>query len=115
MYNIILAVHIILSIFLIIVVLMQRSEGGGLGMGGGGNAKSASRGGLDGIGKFTWILAGFFVCTSLTLTILSTAGTGKSSVIDLLSEDRNSAASTTADPSTENTVPALPSDAPAQQ
>ena len=36
MVAVLLAVHLLLAIFLIAVVLMQRSEGGALGMGGGG-------------------------------------------------------------------------------
>ena len=46
MENILLIVHLIIAIFLIAVVLLQRSEGGALGMGGGGGveAPQASQG-----------------------------------------------------------------------
>ena len=38
MENVVLIIHLFLSVGLILVVLMQRSEGGGLGIGGGGGA-----------------------------------------------------------------------------
>ena len=37
MQNVVLVIHLILSVSLIGIVLLQRSEGGGLGIGGGGN------------------------------------------------------------------------------
>ena len=108
MLNIILAIHVMLAVFLIIVVLMQRSEGGGLGIGGGGNAKTASRGGLDGIGKLTWYLAAGFIATSLTLTIMAANASGTSSTLDNI---LNQAPKATTEDATN--APALPLDTPA--
>ena len=83
MENVILTIHLIISLLLIGVVLLQRSEGGGLGMGssGGGGAMSA-RGAATGLTKLTWIFAIAFIITSITLTVLATRGSGAGSVVD---------------------------------
>lgn len=81
MENVILTIHLILALLLIGVVLLQRSEGGGLGMGGGGGAMS-SRGAATALTKLTWIFAGAFIVTSITLTVLAAKNAGGSSVID---------------------------------
>lgn len=84
MENVVLIVHLILALGLIVVVLMQRSEGGGLGMGGGGGGAMTGRAAATALGKFTWILAVAFICTSLTLTILAAQRASGVSVIDRL-------------------------------
>ena len=81
MENVILAIHLILALLLIGVVLLQRSEGGGLGMGGGGGVVSG-RSAATALGKVTWIFAGCFIATSITLTILAASNSGSTSVID---------------------------------
>lgn len=81
MENIILIVHLIIAIVLIGVVLLQRSEGGALGMGGGGGGVMSSRSAATALSKVTWGLAGAFIATSLTLTILAASGSGSRSVI----------------------------------
>ncbi len=112
MQNIVLAIHIILAILLIGAVLMQRSEGGGLGIGGGGNAKTGSRGGLDGLGKATWYLAAGFIATSLTLTIMATQSTGTASILDSLVDSAPVSSEGAVDES--NALPELPSDTPTE-
>ena len=84
MENIILIVHLIIALFLIAVVLLQRSEGGALGMGGGGGGGGlvSSRGAATALSKVTWFLAAAFITTSLTLTIISATNSGSRSVID---------------------------------
>lgn len=84
MENVILIIHLLLALALIAVVLMQRSEGGGLGIGGGGGGAMAGRAPATALGKFTWLLAIAFICTSLTLTILAARNTAGSSVVDRL-------------------------------
>ncbi len=81
MANVILIVHLILAIFLIAVVLLQRSEGGALGMGGGGGGLVSARGAATALSKVTWMLAAGFICTSIMLTILAGDG-GPRSVFD---------------------------------
>lgn len=82
MENIVLIVHLILAVCLIVVVLLQRSEGGALGIGGGGGGMVSARGAATALGKVTWLLAIGFICTSITLTVLS--GGRQGSVIDVL-------------------------------
>ena len=79
MSNVLLISHLIITIFLILVVLFQRSEGGGLGVGSesqgfGTGAKSANP-----LSKLTWILTGLFFLIAILLTILSiNSGSNKS-------------------------------------
>jgi preprotein translocase subunit SecG len=74
MENVVLVVHLLLAIFLIAVVLLQRSEGGALGIGGGGGGLVSQRGAATALSKVTWLLAIGFICTSITLTIMSGGG-----------------------------------------
>ena len=82
MENVILAIHLILALLLIGVVLLQRSEGGGLGMGGGGGGVVSGRSAATALGKITWIFAGAFIATSITLTVLAARDSASNSVID---------------------------------
>ena len=82
MENVLLIVHLILAVFLIGVVLLQRSEGGALGIGGGGGGGMvSSRGATTALAKVTWGLAAAFIATSLALTIIAAQQSGSRSVI----------------------------------
>ena len=81
MTTVILIIHIIISISIVGLVLMQRSEGGGLGIGGGNNFMSA-RGTADFLTRATTILAIAFFCTSILLAMLAGYGKKSSSIID---------------------------------
>lgn len=76
MLTVILVAHIIVSIVLIAVVLMQRSEGGALGIGGGGGGPGGglvSGTGMKGaLIRTTIIFGAIFFVTSLGLTTIST-------------------------------------------
>ncbi|MEP5968898.1 MAG: preprotein translocase subunit SecG [Sulfitobacter pontiacus] len=101
MENVVLIIHLILSLGLLAVVLMQRSEGGGLGMGGGGGGGAMSgRAAATALGKITWVLAIAFICTSITLTIFAAENASGSSVIDRLG--------VTPPPASESQTPAAP-------
>lgn len=73
MQTVILIIHIILAVFLVGLVLLQRSEGGALGGLGGGTGASFMTGRAVGnmLTKMTAIIAALFVVTSLTLGILA--------------------------------------------
>ena len=71
MLNVVLIIHLIIALFLIAVVLLQRSEGGALGIGGGGGGMVSARGAATALSKVTWGLAIAFICTSILLTILA--------------------------------------------
>jgi preprotein translocase subunit SecG len=79
MQNVVLVIHLILSVSLIGIVLLQRSEGGGLGIGGGGNNSGGGRPKAAPLAKVTWIIAIAFLITSITLTIIAAKNSGGSS------------------------------------
>lgn len=88
MENVVLTIHLLLTIALIGVVLLQRSEGGGLGMGGGGGGGGAVAGRSAGtaLGKLTWVLGiGLFV-TSMALTIIAAEKSSSGSVLDRITD-----------------------------
>jgi len=87
MENIVLSIHLILTLSLIGAVLLQRSEGGGLGMGGGGDGATAGRSAANAMTKLTWMLAIGFLITSVTLTVIAAKNAGEGSVLDRLGLD----------------------------
>ncbi|MCY4504540.1 MAG: preprotein translocase subunit SecG [Hyphomicrobiales bacterium] len=80
MQAIVLTIHLLLALALIVLVLVQRSEGGALGIGG-GNSMMSGRGVASALARVTAWLAGFFLLTSIGLTILADAGR-RDSVLD---------------------------------
>lgn len=86
MENVLLIVHLLLALSLVGVVLLQRSEGGGLGMGGSGGGAMSQRSAGTAMGKLTWILAICFICTSVTLTVLSARNAEGASILDRLGD-----------------------------
>jgi preprotein translocase subunit SecG len=73
MQMIVLSIHLVVCVCLIGLVLMQRSEGGALGMGGGSGALMSGRGAADALARMTQVAGGFFIVTSLLLTVISGA------------------------------------------
>ena len=71
MESILLSLNIIFAILLVIVILLQRSEGGALGLGVSQDNFSTSRTAGDFLTKFTSILAFFFIATSIALVSIS--------------------------------------------
>lgn len=86
MTTVILIIHIIISISIVGLVLMQRSEGGGLGIGGGNNFMSA-RGTADLLTRATTVLAIAFFCTSILLAMLAGYGKKSTSIIDEVKQE----------------------------
>tara|TARA_B110000967_G_scaffold22922_1_gene21102 strand:+ start:3646 stop:3948 length:303 start_codon:yes stop_codon:yes gene_type:complete len=71
MESILLTVNIIFAILLVIVILLQRSEGGALGIGVSQDNFTTSRSAGNFLTKFTSILAVFFIVTSIILVSIS--------------------------------------------
>ena len=71
MENILLTVNVILAIFLVILVLQQKSEGGALGIGVSQDHFMFSRSAGDFLSKATGFVATLFIICSLSLTIVS--------------------------------------------
>jgi len=91
MESILLTINIILAVLLVIVILLQRSEGGALGLGVSQDNFTSSRSAGDFLTKFTSILAVFFIITSVVLVSISRDEIREvQSVIDLEKEkDQN--------------------------
>ena len=71
MENILLASNIVLAIILVLLVLMQKSEGGALGIGVSQDNFMFSRSAGNFFTKATAIVATLFIICSLALTIIS--------------------------------------------
>jgi preprotein translocase subunit SecG len=79
--NVVLAIHVLIAVSLVIVVLLQRSEGGGLGMGRTDSFMS-TRGQANLLTRTTAILAGTFFATSIVLAILAGTHGKPTSIMD---------------------------------
>lgn len=73
MITVLLVIHILIAVALIVVVLLQRSEGGGLGIGtsGGMGGFMTARGTANLLTRTTAVLAACFMAMSIVLTILA--------------------------------------------
>lgn len=82
MITFLLVVHGLITLALVGVILLQRSEGGALGIGGGGGGGlMTARGAANLLTRSTTILAGLFIAMSILLAVLA-AGANKKRVID---------------------------------
>jgi preprotein translocase subunit SecG len=87
MAHVLLVIHLLVAIALVIVILLQRSEGGALGIGGGGGSGGmggflSGRGQANLLTRTTAILAACFVVTSLALVHLTGNATAPRSIVD---------------------------------
>jgi preprotein translocase subunit SecG len=81
METVILVVHILASIAMTGLVLVQKSEGGALGIGGGGGGLMSGRGAAGALVRTTIIFGSIFFITSLALTtIASRSDEGQTSI-----------------------------------
>ncbi len=80
MYGLILTLHILVSLVLIVVILIQSGKGAGLGgiFGGGSDALFSAPSGSAFLRKLTVGLAIGFMCTTLFLTVLQSRKSGRS-------------------------------------
>ena len=87
MENILLTVNVILAIILVLLVLVQKSEGGALGIGVSQDNFMFSRSAGDFLTKATGIVAALFIICSLSITIISREGVKPTiSVLDKVEE-----------------------------
>ena len=87
MENILLVLNIILAIILVLLILMQKSEGGALGIGVSQENFMLSRSAGGFMTKVTAIVATLFILCSLGLTIISRGElTPTGSVLDTIEE-----------------------------
>ena len=72
MENTVLIIHVVLAFLIIILVLLQKSEGGGLGIGGSQSGGfMTSRGTANWLTKITTLIGALFFITSILLAILA--------------------------------------------
>ncbi|MFC7050744.1 preprotein translocase subunit SecG [Emcibacter nanhaiensis] len=102
MQEVILVIHLMLAVALVVVILLQQSEGGALGIGGGPTGLISSRGAANLLTRTTAILATAFFVTSLVLAIMAKQDTDTGSVLDQPVEQ------TTEQPVEENKIPEVP-------
>src|SRR5947208_12921745 len=74
MFTAVLAIRILVSILLILIVLIQGGENVDITAAFGGVSQAAfgPRGAVTTLAKMTWVLAGVFMCTSITLAVWAT-------------------------------------------
>tara|TARA_B100000497_G_C7326858_1_gene217106 strand:- start:61 stop:360 length:300 start_codon:yes stop_codon:yes gene_type:complete len=87
MENILLVLNIVFAIILVLLILMQKSEGGALGIGVSQENKMFSKTAGNFMTKATAVIATLFIICSLGLTIISRGElTTTSSVLDTVEE-----------------------------
>ncbi len=91
METIIIVANIILAVILIILVLLQRSEGGALGLGLSQDNFASTRTVGNILTKSTAVIATLFIISSISLVILSRGDLEeKQSVIERIEEEKDS-------------------------
>ena len=90
MENFILFLNIILAVILVIIVLLQKSEGGALGIGTAQDSFVSSRSAGNFLTKATAIIATLFIVTSILLTITSNKEISNTSVLEKIEEKEES-------------------------
>ena len=88
MENFILSLNIIFAFLLVVVILLQKSEGGALGLGASQESFVTSRSAGSFLTKTTAIIATFFIITSISLTIMSKDEFSSSSVLEKIEEEK---------------------------
>ena len=86
MENFVLILNVILAVILVVVILLQKSEGGALGLGSSQDTFVSSRTASNFLTKTTSILAAIFIITSIMLTIISNKSIPQTSIIDTVDE-----------------------------
>ena len=90
MENILLVFNLVFAVLLVLLILLQKSEGGALGIGVSQDNVMFSRTAGNFMTKATAIVATLFIVCSLALTIISRAElTPTSSVLDKIDEKSN--------------------------
>ena len=89
MENFILILNIVLAIVLVIIILLQKSEGGALGIGASQESFISSRSAGSLLTKATAIIATLFIITSISLTIIGQKEIATSSVLEKVEEKQD--------------------------
>jgi preprotein translocase subunit SecG len=110
MLIVVLVIHVMLTVALIAVVLVQKSEGGALGIGGGGmSGLMTGRSTANFLTRMTAMLAAGFMTTSILLAVLHAPA--RNSTDSILNSAPTTPASAPAPAAVPAPVPAAPTDA----
>ena len=90
MENLIIILNVIFAILLVVIILLQKSEGGALGLGASQESFVSSRSAGNILTKATAILATLFIITSISLTIMSKDQFSNKSVLEKVEEKQDS-------------------------
>lgn len=82
MVKVLLVVHLLITIAMVGIILLQRSEGGALGIGGGGGGFMSGRAAGNLLTRSTAVLAAVFFATSIFLAILANQSSAPSSLME---------------------------------
>ena len=82
MQEVVLVIHLMLAIALVVLVLLQQSEGGALGIGGGPTSMMSGRSAANLLTKMTTVVVGAFFVTSLVLAWIAKQDASTTSVLD---------------------------------
>ncbi|MDQ3075284.1 MAG: preprotein translocase subunit SecG [Pseudomonadota bacterium] len=108
MFTFLLILQTLVAFSLVLVILMQRSEGGGLGVGGSSSGFMTARGAADFLTRATSVLGGAFIILSILLAAIA-GSTRQTDTIDTSLARPISSTAPTPGPSTS---PATPEQAP---
>ena len=86
MTTVLLVIYLLVTIALVAVVLMQRSEGGALGIGGGPGGMMTGRGAANILTRTTMILGAAFFIMPIVLALMIGSENRSSSVFDQLDD-----------------------------
>jgi len=90
MENFILIINIILAVILVLIILLQRSEGGALGLGVSQDSFVSSRSVGNFLTRSTAIVATLFIITSISLTIISKRDLPTQSILEKIEQKEDS-------------------------
>ena len=90
MESLLIFVNIVLAVILVIIILLQRSEGGALGLGVSQDNFVSSRSASSFLTKTTAVIATFFIITSISLTVISKDEFTSTSVLEKVEEEKDS-------------------------
>ena len=89
MENFILVLNVISAVMLVLIILLQKSEGGALGIGASQESFISSRSAGNLLTKATAIVATLFIITSILLTIMAQKEISTSSVLERVEEKQD--------------------------
>lgn len=110
MSTVLLVFHVMVSVALVIVILLQRSSSDGLGgLGGGGNALLSGRASANLLTRTTGVLATLFILNSLTLATIASRSSDRTSIIEHIENNgKGEEQAPAGEKKTDDTAPSVP-------